>query len=324
MTFRPYRLFWATTLLFLIASCNKETAPNGDVPDPPYLKGLVKRVELHNADTVSGNSINYNYVNYFYDSLKRVSKLDFSTFFSAGNAYCEKSVMWLLYANAGASLPYMVNKHDSLQLFASSNFTLFYEYEHKLKYDIQNRKTGDSLRKGNFITGPINTSFTPYKYFTWTIYNYYAGPGTASLRAFYDLNWNFLAIDNYGDNGGPPDPTSSLQIDSVSTEDSPLYFTTVNNALAYIFSYEHLMFALPWGFSTMGYQPYNFSKKIPKGVTTVYTSSLNFQRYTMHYFFTIEKNNAQVTKINIVSKAYRQDGSFAGTRKGFITISYYQ
>ena len=323
MNFRPYYLFLTTAFLFFYASCSKDAGPAGNTPDPPYLKGLVKRVELHNADTVTGNSFIYNYVNFSYDSLKRVSRLDYSTIFSGG-VYNKKSVQWLHYANAGALLPNIINRHDSIQLSSTSNFILQTEYEHKLKYDNQYRKTADTLKRGNFATGPFTTTITPYRYFTYSTYNYYAGPGTASYRALYDLNWNFQAIDYNGDSGGPPDPGNSLQIDSVSTEDSPLYFTTLYNTLTYIFSYEHPMFALPWGFSTFAFEPYSFSKKVPKGVTTVYTSSLNYQRYTIHYFFTFEKTNAQVTKISVVSKAYRQDGSFAGTSKGFIKILYYE
>lgn len=70
-----------SAVIFLFGSCRKEPDTNAVVTDPVYLKGLLKRAEFYNGAEPQPL---VEYVNYSYDSLKRISKLNRSTVFDGG------------------------------------------------------------------------------------------------------------------------------------------------------------------------------------------------------------------------------------------------
>lgn len=299
-------------------SCSKEEDQNTNETDPVYLQGLLKRVEFYGKDTISDFLWFNNSINFSYDSLRRPQSYSYNNIFWGGTAG-SKSTMFLHYASPTTLTPEKVVIHDSAKWHIDSAYKLDRAKTFSIKYDNQGRKIADTLRDnvGNF-------SIKNYKYFTWTNYKYYSEAGLAGRRIVYDLNDNFLGVDYQGEVAGELYTENRLAIDSLFSEDSPLYFNDQSNPLNNIFKYQDFIFNLPWGFSTLGFDPYYFCKKIPKGVNTVYRSSLDYKLYTSNYFFSYEKENGKVIAISILRKSYRPNNEFAGTAKGVIKFIYYK
>lgn len=233
---------------------------------------------------------------------------------------------YYVWYTGNSTKPDAVVIHDSLRMPNSVTSALYRWQSHKIKYDNQKRKVGNSLTWQNIVPdGFTYTKYSGYNYFLRNNFTLFSGMGNVGPRIFYDSDGNFASIDYQGETVSNPYVTNIIKIDSSYNEESPFYLNDVHNSLAHIFKYEHLIFEIPWGFGTLAFEPYYYCKKIPKTVTTVYTNPLDVKDYKMNYIFTYEKTNEKISKINIVRKAYNPDGSSAGPDGyGYIKLYYFE